>query len=516
MSAPTDQNGASPSGGGIQMNRAVRRISIAVLVMFILLMANVNRVQAFEAGTLADKPGNSRVFSQQFQYQRGPIITSDLKTIAESRHVGGVYSYQRYYPDGPIFAPVTGYDTIYSQSGIEQAENKYLAGSAPQLTVRNVIDMLTGKPRKGATVELTINSAAQQAAYNGLKATGLPSAAVAIDPSTGAILAMASYPTFNPNKYATFDGKQLIRVDNRYRHSSQQPLLNRAINATFPPGSTFKIVTSSAAFASGKYTPDERVYAPTNLRLPGTVNQLINYDNTPCNDGSNPSGNGKVPMIFAFAESCNTVFGNIGMRLGGGRLRSQANAFGFNDPNLRIPLPVSASDYPQVSSPPLTAYSAIGQYNDTVTPLQEAMLSAAIANHGTLMTPYLVKQVTASDLTPLEATQPSVLSRPVTPQVAAQVERMMIDVVKQPYGTAHASASIPGIAIAAKTGTAQNGIRNGGVDDAVFTAFAPVGNPKIAVGVIVQRGGLGADASGPIAVQIIKAYMQYLTSQARR
>jgi peptidoglycan glycosyltransferase len=496
------------------MNRALRRISLVVLAMFLLLLLSVNYVQAFEPASLAVQRGNARVFSQQYQYQRGSILTSNNKTIAESVHVKGIYAYQRSYPDPLVYAPVTGYDSLYSSTGIEKTEDKFLSGSDPQLTVHNLIDLVTGKPRRGATVQLTINSAAQTAAYNALKETGLPSGAVALDPKTGAVLALASYPTFNPNKYATFNSAQLKRADNRYLNDPAQPLLNRAINQTFPPGSTFKVVTSSTAFSTGKYNPQTRVYAPTNLKLPGTTKELINFDNLPCDNGSNPTGNGKVPFIYAFTVSCNTVFGNLGMQLGDNAIRQQAVKFGMNDANLRIPLPVSASSYPPIpgNDPALTAYSAIGQYSDQVTPLQEAMFSAAIANNGTLMTPYMVQKVTAPDLTPLETAQPTPLGQTVSPSVAANVSQMMVDVVKQPYGTAHNTAFLPNIAIAAKTGTAQNGANNTGLDDAVFTCFAPVSNPQIAVGVIVKGGGLGADASAPIAVKIIQAY---LASQAK-
>ena len=496
------------------MNHALRRISLVVLAMFLLLMISVNYVQAFEPSSLAVQRGNARIFSQQYQYQRGSIITADNKTIAESVHVRGIYSYQRSYPYPAAYAPVTGYDSLYSATGIEKTEDKFLSGSDPQLTVHNLIDLVTGKPKRGATVQLTINSAAQTAAYNALKSSGRISGVVALDPKTGAVLALASYPTFNPNKYATFNSAQLKRIDNRYLTDPRQPLLNRAINQTFPPGSTFKVVTASTAFSTGKYNPQTRVYAPTNLKLPGSTTVLINFDNSACDDGSNPTGNGKVPLIFAFTVSCNTVFGNLGMQLGDTAIRQQAVRLGMNDPNLRIPLPVSASSYPPIpgNDPALTASSAIGQYNDQVTPLQEAMFSAAIANNGTLMTPYMVQKVTAPDLTPLEAAQPAPLTQAVSPSVAADMTQMMINVVKQPYGTAHATAYLPNIEIAAKTGTAQTGINNTGLDDAVFTCFAPASNPQIAVGVIVKGGGLGADASAPIAVEIIKAY---LASQAK-
>ena len=496
------------------MNRALRRISLVVLAMFLLLLLSVNYVQAFEPSSLAVQRGNARVFSQQYQYQRGSILTANNKTIAESVHVKGIYAYQRSYPDPYVYAPVSGYDSLYSATGIEKTEDKFLSGSDPQLTVHNLIDLVTGKPRRGATVQLTVNSAAQTAAYAALKASGRVSGVVALDPKTGAVLALASYPTFNPNKYATFNSAQLKRIDNRYLSDPRQPLLNRAINQTFPPGSTFKVVTSSTAFSTGKYNPQTRVYAPTVLKLPGTKNVLINFDNSACDDGSNPTGNGKVPIMFAFTVSCNTVFGNLGMQLGDNAIRQQAVKFGMNDPHLRIPLPVSASRYPPIpnNDPALTASSAIGQYNDQVTPLQEAMFSAAIANNGTLMTPYMVQKVTAPDLTPLESAQPTPLGQAVSPSVAANVSQMMVNVVKQPYGTAHNTAFLPNIPIAAKTGTAQTGINNTNLDDAVFTCFAPVGNPQIAVGVIVKGGGLGADASAPIAVKIIQAY---LASQAK-
>lgn len=495
------------------MNRALRRISLACLAMFILLLVNANYVQAFEANTLAGKPGNSRTFARQFQYQRGSIVTADNKTIAESRPVKGIYKYQRYYPYGSVYAPVTGFDSIYSATGIEQAENRQLAGSDPDLAVHNLINLVTGKPQHGATVQLTINSAAQQAAYSAMQSFGHEAGVVALNPQTGAILALASYPTFDPNQLTTFDGTQLNKIYNQYNTNPSHPLVSNAIQETFPPGSTFKIVTSSTAFSTGKYTPDTPVFAPTSLTLPTTTNKLINDGGATCNNGSNPTGNGKVPVSYAFTVSCNTVFGSLGEKLGGTALRAQANKFGFNDQNLTIPLPVAASNYPPVSDPSLTAYSAIGQYSDTVTPLQEAMFSAAIANNGTLMKPYLVQKIIAPDLSSLETTSPATYSTPVTPTVASDVKSMMISVVQSPVGTAHATAFLPNIEIAGKTGTAQNGISNSNLDDAVFTCFAPANNPQIAVGVVVKGGGFGADAAAPIAVKIIQAY---LASQAKQ
>ena len=487
------------------MNRALRRISIAVLVMFVLLLANVNYLQAFEAGNLANKPGNSRAFAAQFQYQRGEITTADGKVIASSKNVGGVYKYQRVYPQGPEYAPVTGYDALYSESGIEAAENSYLTGNSSKLAVRNVIDMITNKPRKGATVQLTLDSNAQNTAWNMLQASGKSGAVVALNPQTGAILAMASYPSYDPNQLAVLDGPQLNSNDNKLLKDPAQPLLNRATGATYPPGSTFKIVTSSAAFSQGNSNPNTVVNAPTSLQLPQSTAHLINNDGEVCGT----LGNNKATIITAFTESCNTAFANIGMQLGSATLKSMAEKYGMNDPNLKIPTPVAQSNFPLEPDQATTALSAIGQKDDTVTPLQEAMFSAAIANGGTLMKPYLVQQVQAADLSIVDSAAPTALGQPVSATVADQIKQMMVSVVNSPDGTAAAfKNAIPGVQIAGKTGTAQNGINNSGLNDAVFTGFASNGNRSMAVGVIIQGGGYGAAAAAPIAVGVLKAYLE--------
>ena len=491
------------------MNRALRRISIAVLVMFLLLLVNVNYLQGFAPASLASKPNNARAFEAQFQYQRGSIDTADNVTIAESRPSNDIYKYQRYYPYGPQYAPVTGYDTLYGQSGIEYYENSVLNGSDSSLTVRNLIDLLTGKQRKGANVTVTVNSEAQKAAWNALQSTtnGKPGAVVALDPRTGAILAMASYPSYDPNLLATHDGNKLNAADKALIEQPGNPLLNRAINFTWPPGSTFKIVTSSAYLTKNPAsTPQTSVYSPTQLKLPQTTHILTNNNGEVCGNGT-----GQAPLITAFAQSCDTTFGSLGMTLTGPTLNHFATLFGMNSSSLKIPMPVTPSNYVIPPSPALTAFSAIGQYSDTVTPLQEAMFAAAIANGGKLMTPYLVKQVTASDLSTVQTTAPTQLSQAVSPTVATQVGQMMLAAVQNPDGTANAfNAGVVGFTMAGKTGTAQNGVNNSGLNDAVFTCYAPYDNPQIAVGVIIQGGGYGATAAAPIAVQVIKAYLATL------
>ncbi|HEY1625909.1 MAG TPA: penicillin-binding transpeptidase domain-containing protein [Streptosporangiaceae bacterium] len=496
------------------MNRALKRLSIAVLVMFVLLLVNINYLQGFETSSLADDPGNQRAVDAQYQYQRGEIVTADGTVIARSKASpkGDSIPWQRYYPVPDVYAPVTGYDTLYSQTGIEAAENSTLNGNSSSLDVHNFIDLITGKKQQGATVTVTVNSAAQEAAYSGLKnvlqGTGRIGGVVALDPSTGAILAMASYPSYDPNLLAVQDGNTLNTNDKKLQAQTGNPLRNHAINDTFPPGSTFKIVTSSAYFNANPGNSEQTpVYSPSTLKLPQTTLQLINNDNEVCGNGS-----GQVPLITAFAQSCDTTFGKIGLDVGGSALNTAAQAYGFNNQNLNIPMPVSASQYsiaPQGS--PLVAYSAIGQYSDTATPLQEAMLSAAVANGGRLMTPYLVKSVTASDLSTIATTQPTMLGQAVPANAATSIGKMMEAVVQESDGTGYDfNQSVEGVNIAGKTGTAQNGVSNGKTSDAVFTCFAPYGNPKIAVGVIIQGGGYGATAAAPIAVQVIKAYLKTL------
>ncbi len=486
------------------MNRAILRLSLACLVMFGLLLVNDNYLQAFRASRLAALPGNEWTYQQQYTYKRGSIIAYGDKTntvIADSQPVKDTGTYARHYPHGPEYSPVTGYDSVYGYTGIESAENKYLTGTAPGLQVHNLISLFTGKPKTGASVFLTISPRAENAAYAALAAQAKAGAVVAIDPGTGAILALASYPTFNPNKYTTQDGKQLNKIDARYRHDKNQPLLNRAINVTYPPGSTFKIVTSSAAFGTHTLAgTSSTVDAPTSFQLPGSNRSLINNDGETCGDGH-------PPVIQAFYLSCNTAFGKLGIKVGGQALHDYASRFGANA-SLSIPLPASTSTIPAEKDPAFAALTAIGQYNDAVTPLQEAMFSAAVANHGTLMRPYLLDHVEGPDLSTLAAATPSVLSQAVSPHIAANLAAMMTQVVQNPSGTAYnINQSVAGVEIAGKTGTAQNGVNNTGLNDAVFTCYGPVSNPKIAVGVIIQGGGYGAAAAAPIALKVIQAYL---------
>jgi peptidoglycan glycosyltransferase len=509
------------------MNRPIKRISIAVLVMFVILLVNVNYLQAVEAPSLANRPLNDRSEFNQNQVQRGNIVTADGVTVATSKTAtsAGLFKYQRVYPGGKAYAPVTGYDTIYSASqapnyatGVERAENSLLSGTGSELAFRNFIDMITNKPQKGATVQLTVNSKAQQTAYqelastlagktiNGTQQVG---GVVAINPATGAILAMASYPSYDPNTLAVHDTAQLNKTDTALNAKNPSPLLNNATQTTLPPGSTFKIVTSSAWYTQdAARNPSTVVDSPQPLTLPNG-NTLNNDSNEQCGNGS-----GKTAVLYAFAQSCNTPFANIGLQLGGTTIKSMATGYGLNNSSLEIPgVTVAASNFTAESDKSFTAYDAIGQHDTTVTPLQEAMFAATVANGGTLMKPYLIQQITASDLSVVQQTQAQELSKPVSATVAGYEKQMMTAVVQQPEGTGYQfnSSKEGGLVIAGKTGTAQNGASAN--PDAVFTAFAPADNPKIAVGVMIEGGGYGAAAAAPIAVAVIKAYLATLGTQ---
>jgi penicillin-binding protein A len=488
------------------MNRALKRVSIAVLVMFLALLINVNYLQGFETSSLASRPGNSRALAAQFQYQRGDIVTADGKTIAGTKASDDFYHFQRVYANSRVFAPVTGFYTVFpTATGVEKAENGVLAGNDATLSFRNFIDMITNKPRKGATVQVTVNSKIQQAAYDGLKAilqgTGHVGGVVAMNPKTGAILAMASYPSYDTNLLATHDVTQLNKNDNALLAQVPSPLLNNASQSAFPPGSTFKIITTSAWYTqSSANNPNTLLDSPQPLKLPNG-NFLSNDNKEQCGNGS-----GKTPAIEAFAQSCNTPFAGLGIQLGGDTLKSMADGFGFNRA-LNIPgVSAAKSSFTAEADKSLTAFDAIGQHDTTATPLQLAMIAATIANNGTLMKPYLIQQVAASDLSIVSQASPSALSQPVSPAVAAFEKQMMVQVVQTgTAASAVANAGAQDLNIAGKTGTAQNGLAGASRADAVFTAFAPADNPTVAVGVIVQGGGYGAAAAAPIAIDVIKA-----------
>ncbi|NUR87615.1 MAG: penicillin-binding protein 2 [Nonomuraea sp.] len=475
-----------------RINIPLRRSALVCAAMLFSLLGNVTFIQAFESQSLNADPRNKRTLIARFDHPRGDITTREGTVIATSRPAGsGPYQYQRSYPYGPLYAPVTGYASLYSTTGIERAQDAVLSGDDPKVRVHSLVRQGTVQ---GGDVRLTIDERAQWAAYEGLSATGRRGAAVAIDPMTGAILALVSFPSYDPNQYTTFDTRALVGLDERLRADPSRPLLNRALNRAYPPGSTFKVVTAAAALTSGEYGPSTAVEGPSRLPLPGTSVSLPNAGGRPCDEES---------LAAAFQQSCNTAFASIGLGLGQDSLRDQADAFGFDADDLTVPLPVARSAFPAGMSRSETAMASIGQFDVRATPLMIALLSAAVGNGGVAMRPYLVEEVRLPDGSVVNRATPSEYRTAMPPDVADDLTAMMVAVTR-PGGTGTAAA-IPGLDVAAKTGTAEN--VPGALSHAVFTAFAPAEAPQVAVGVVVEQAGSGGDIAAPIARHIIQALL---------
>jgi penicillin-binding protein A len=481
------------------MNTPLRRISLVVIAMFLALMGAATWVQYVQAAQFNADPRNVRTLYREYDNFRGPIVVGG-EPIATSTPVDDPFGYQRAYTAGPLYAHTTGYYSIvFGRTGLERAANDVLTGTADSLFLSRVQDLVTGRQPQGSSVELTLVPAVQQAAADALG--GQRGAVVALDPTTGAILAMVSSPSFDPNVLA---GHSTGAVNEAYRALDDDPaapLVNRAIAGdTYPPGSTFKLVDAAAALESG-LTPDSPLPAPDVLPLPGSSAQIGNFGGASC------GGGGTVSLAEALRISCNTAFAQLGMDLGADTLREQAEAFGFGAA-LEIPLRVTPSRFPEDPDQPQTALSAIGQHDVRATPLQMAMVSAAIANGGEQMAPYLVETVRSPDLDVVEQASPDVLGTPVSEATASALRDMMVQVVETGTGTA---ARIPGVLVAGKTGTAQTTDEE--APHAWFTAFAPADAPRVAVAVIVENGGnLGNEATGgrvaaPIARAVIQAVL---------
>ncbi|HEY0869493.1 MAG TPA: penicillin-binding protein 2 [Acidothermaceae bacterium] len=477
------------------MNKPIRRVAITCLLLFAILLVNDNVVQFADAKTLRDKPGNTRLLFQQYDRKRGDIVTSTGVTIASSVPTTDALKYLRTYPNGPLFAPVTGYYSIvYGASQIESSENSILAGSDDRLFgVQQLSNLITGRTPEGGSVVLTIDPVLQQVAYTAL--AGRKGAVVALDPTTGAILALVSSPSYDPNTLSSHDQTTITAYWKKLIADTANPGLDRALNQTYPPGSTFKLITAAAALSTGSYTPSTVIPAPATLPLPQSTSVLHNFQGESCG--------GQATLIQALTISCNTAFGGLGLALGQDALRTQADAFGFDSP-YTVPMKSATSVFPDDLSDANTIQSAIGQFDVRATPLQMAMVAAAIANGGVEMKPYLVDQLVGPDLRIVDQTKPAPLRRAVSAQVAAELTLMMESVVQHGTGT---SAQIPGVAVAGKTGTAQNAI--GAAPHAWFVAFAPAVQPKIAIAVLVENGGGNSDATGgAIAAPIAKAVIQ--------
>jgi peptidoglycan glycosyltransferase len=489
------------------MNKPIRTIAMFCLLLFLALMLNATYLQYYKANSLDNDPRNRRVIAASFARERGAILVGRTP-VAESVPSDDQYKFQRTYPQPFKYAPITGWFSYYSQTGIEQTQNAVLSGDDSRLFVTKLVDLFSNNASKGGSVQLTIDPDAQTAAYDGLSALpgDVQGSVVAMEPGTGKILAMVSLPTYDPNKLASHDFSEVRDTYNRLRDDPDEPLLNRAIQTRLPPGSTFKVVTAAAAIENGNYTAGDMVPGGPTYQLPLTGNSpsgQIDNEGRDC-------GTGRIPFTQAMENSCNTTFAALANEVGAEKMAEQAEAFGFNSHYLDDLRPQAESVFPTDMDEAETGQSGIGQFEVAATPLQMAMVAAGIANGGTVMKPYLVDEVQSPELDVLEKTNPTELSRAVSASTASELTKLLVATVDN--GTAN-PAAIPGIEVAGKTGTAQSG--NPDVPPyAWFISFAPADDPKVAVAVMIQSAGIprseiaGGVYGGPIAKAVMEAVIQ--------
>lgn len=487
------------------MNKPLRRVGMAMMVMLVLLLANTTYVQVIKGGSYRDNPHNQRTLLNTYARQRGLIVDAAGNKIAAVKPTDDRLKYQRTYANGTLYAPITGYFSVkYGQSGIEGAENSVLNGSDDRLFARQLSDLITGRDPSGGNVQLTIDPKVQKAMYDAMTSHGFTGGAVAMDPKTGAILGMVSTPSYDPTPLASHDGDVQTKAWKKYTSDPSKPLLNRAIDNPLPPGSTFKLIDSAAALSSGKYSPDSRLTAANQIPLPNSNKTLENYAGEHCG----PSGD-TVTMTTALALSCNTAFATLTGKLGKQTILDEAHKFGVGK-ELHVPTKVTESTLGEIPSKAALYYTGIGQQNVQFTPLQSAMITSTIANGGTRMKPQLLKAILGSDLSTISGFDPEELNHPISGHVADQITQMM----KQSEDHMSGSGEYSQYDIASKTGTAEHGVDSKqNVPYGWYTAFAPSDNPKIAVAVVITDGSpyglntVGATVAGPIGHAAVQAYL---------
>ena len=481
------------------MNRELKRVSIVVLLMFVALLTSKTIVQVFQADSLSADARNTRTLYDSYSVERGPILVAG-EPIAQSMPADDEYKFQRTYSNGPLYAPVTGFIPLNgAPTGLEYALNSELSGTSDAQFFDKMTALITGQNPTGASVEVTIDPIAQQAAWDALG--DLTGSVVVSEPATGRVLAMVSKPSYDPNLLTVHDNQQVTDSYQALLNDEGDPLINRGINALNPPGSVFKLVVVTAALESGEFTPESSFPNPATFKLPGSSSIVINSGGGTCGGGDT------VTIATALRLSCNIPLAELGLQLGDEAIRKTAEKFGFNT-DYAIPLNVSKSTYPTVLDEAQTALSAFGQTDVRASALQMAMVSATIANGGQLMTPNLVDKVTAPDLSPIQVFKPEAMERVMSAETATTLTQMMVNGVQD---GAASNARIGGVNVAGKTGTAENA-----EDEPYtlwFTGFAPAEDPKYAITVLVEDGGgLGQTGYGnllaaPIAKQVLEAVL---------
>jgi penicillin-binding protein A len=476
------------------MSKHISRVATAMLLLFGALFLNLNWITLIQADDLANHTANRRLIIQEYQIERGPLVAGE-EAIAQSEATEGDLRYLRTYPEGELYAHITGYYSfVLQRNGLEAALNEDLTGRSTQMLAQNLGELLGQRDRAGNTVELTIDPAMQEAARDALG--DRVGAVVALDPRSGGILANYANPTFDPNPLSSHDPAEIREAWEQLREAPGRPLVDRARQETYPPGSAFKLITAAAALERG-LQPDTSFPDETTYDVPQTGADIGNFGGGTC------AGGGSIRLDDAMRVSCNTTFARLGVEMGDEELTAQAEAFGFNrQPPLE--LPVARSAIPKSMDVPSTAQSAIGQRDVRSTPLQMAMMVGAIVNGGQVMQPHLVESVRDPSGRQLRGPDVRVWSegrydgQAVSPRTAEQLQRMMVSVVEDGTGT---GAQIDGVEVGGKTGTAQTG----GDPTAWFVGFA---GEDVAIAVVVPDGGADATGGGlaaPIARQVLSA-----------
>jgi peptidoglycan glycosyltransferase len=494
------------------MNKQITRLAGAAIVLIAALIVGTTYWQTWAAAGLEARQDNALIRVAQFTVDRGKIYTSNGHfVLAENvpRKLNGQTLYFRRYPSGDFAPHVVGYSTqSRSRAGLERSQNDYLTGANGNFSsvAQTALDQLKGVTVHGNDIVLALDVRAQRTAVNLLR--GKCGAAVVIEPATGRVLTLASSPTYNPNAIE----KNFSRITNTKSAacSYPAPLLDRATQGLYPPGSTFKTVTAAAALDTGAFKPDSTFYDP---------GYCEEYGKRVSNAGDpevGPETFGNVTFITAFQHSINSVFCNIGKKIGAAEILDYAKRFGFyKEPGIELPLDAQSPSglYDQKThrlffpKNPATQVDpgrlAFGQERLLVTPLQMAIVAATVANHGIRMRPHLVDEVRTRDGKVVTKIAPQKENRAISPETAAILTQMMEAVVTGGTGTA---AQIPGIRVAGKTGTAEIGIR--GRYDAWFIAFAPADNPRVAVAVAIENAtGFGGSVAAPIAKSLMQAIL---------
>ncbi|KIZ14103.1 penicillin-binding transpeptidase domain-containing protein [Streptomyces natalensis] len=479
------------------MTRCIRQTAALCALLLVALLVNAARVQLWEAGSYSANAANRRAALARYAQPRGPVLVAG-RPVTGSRDSGGRLRYERTYTDGPLYAPVTGYASqLYGTSLLERAEDGILAGTDDRLATFPWWDRIIRGHRPPGSVATSIDPALQRAAFGALGRR--KGAVVALEPRSGRILALASTPSYDPTALSG-NGTSVAADWRRLTGAAHRPMLDRAVERAYPPGSVFKVVTAVAALESRTVTDiDAPTDTPDPYTLPGTATRL----------GNSVPGCRNASLRDAFRLSCNTVFARLGARIGLHTMAQVAERFGFNDRRLRIPFPVAASTFGTTMDASQVAQSAIGQFDTTATPLQMAMVASAVANGGILTPPYLVDAVTNARGTTLDTGPQRPARQVMSPAVAGQLQELMVDAVAHGSGR---QAALDGATVGGKTGTAQHGVRNEGVPYAWFVSWARAedsAEPSVAVAVVVEDAS--ADRSdisgGSVAAPVARAVM---------